>query len=322
MNHQFPSNPLLDFACIASVVGIWPRFCEPKLLTTSYVTLKIKDLPVGLDGLRILQFSDLHLNEHLSDRYIKKIKWKAERFAPDLVLFTGDFLCQSKLTQEISQRLYDFLCSFPKGRYGAFAVLGNHDYNQFVSVSDNGEYSVVNSNCSPLWKGFKKLFKRSLFPKSMNRNVRDVGLHNPLMDLLAKTPFRVLHNTCSTVPINGSALNIVGLGEYSLGRCDPAAAFRLWDDRFPGIIMAHNPDSTPLLADCPGSVIFSGHTHGGQVNLPFIGKKFLVMENPHLKRGMLYTHNKWLYVNRGIGGLMPFRFFSVPEILCLTLVPA
>lgn len=322
MNKQEFSHPLLDAVCVASLVGIWPRYCEPKLLSTSYVTLKIKDLPAELDGLRILQFSDLHLNHYLSDQFLKKICVKMEKFSPDLTVFTGDFLCQSQFSKELGQRLQNFLCELPKARYGAFAVLGNHDYAEFVSVNQAGDYAIAAPSSSPFRKGMKRLISRTVLPKAMQRNVHDVCLHQELIELLARTPFRLLHNACATVPINGSALNVVGLGEYSLGRCDPATAFRLWDDRFQGIILAHNPDSAPLVADYPGSVILSGHTHGGQVNLPLIRNKFLVMENPRFKRGMLYIHNKWLYVNRGIGGLMPFRWFAMPELLCLTLVPA
>lgn len=316
------SHPFWDAFCAASIVGIWPRFCEPRLLFTNFVTLKIKELPEGLDGLRILQFSDLHFSSSTSDSYLEKIKRKAAAFAPDLIVFTGDFLCRSQIEPKDKERLEHFLCSFPKAKYGSFAVLGNHDYDEFVSMNSSGEYAIMKPDTSPIGQGLKKIFSRSVKPKAMQIDVHNVPLHQSLLGLLSKTPFRLLHNSCATVPINGTALNIVGLGEYTLGRFDPSSAFRLWDDRFPGIILAHNPDCVPYLASFPGAVILSGHTHGGQINLPLIVKKFLVMENPRYKQGIFHVNGKWLYVNRGVGSLMPFRFFAPPELLCLTLVPS
>ena len=62
-----------------------------------------------------------------------------------------------------------------------------------------------------------------------------------------------------------------------------------------------------------------GHTHGGQVNLPWFWKKFTLMENPQLKRGLVRMLDKWIYINRGVGSIMQFRWFAKPEILLLTL---
>ncbi|MFA6916154.1 MAG: UDP-2,3-diacylglucosamine diphosphatase LpxG [Parachlamydiales bacterium] len=323
MNKAEPSShKVFDALCIASIIGIWPRYCEPNILSTNYVTLKIKDLPAELDGLRILQFSDLHISSDSSDKFLAKVQKKAAKFSADINIFSGDFLCRSQLDAQSKEKLSQFLNSFPKARYGSFAVLGNHDYAEFVSTNKEGEYAISSTDKSAVSRGLSKIFSRSKAPNAMRIDVHNVPLHNELLQLLAKTPFRLLHNVSSTIPINGSALNIAGLGEYSLGRFDPENAFRLWDERFPGIIIAHNPDCAPHLVHFPGAVILSGHTHGGQINFPIIGKRFLSMENPSLKKGMIHTANKWLYVNRGIGSLIPLRWFAPPEILCLTLVQA
>ncbi len=316
------AHPWWDAFCVASIVGIWPRYCEPRMLTTNYVTLKIKDLPSALQGLKILQFSDLHLNPSQSDKFLEKVKRKAEKFAPDIAVFTGDFICQSKLDPATANKLLHFLTTFPRGRYGSFAILGNHDYAEFVSVNSSEEYSVTPPTATPFMKGLKRAFSRTLTPKAMQRTVHDVPLHQELLALLSQTPFRLLHNACATVPIQGSALNIAGLGEYMLGRFDPENAFKLWDYNYPGIVLAHNPDCVPHLTNFPGAVILAGHTHGAQINVPLVRKRFLCMENPQYKQGMIHVSDKWLYVNRGLGALMPFRWFAPPELLCLTLVPA
>jgi predicted MPP superfamily phosphohydrolase len=103
------------------------------------------------------------------------------------------------------------------------------------------------------------------------------------------------------------------------GRCLPEIAFKNYDKQYPGIILAHNPDSSALLESYPGEVILSGHTHGCQINLPWMWKKFTKLENMSLRKGFFKVRDKWLYVNRGVGAIMKFRWFSVPEILFLTL---
>jgi predicted MPP superfamily phosphohydrolase len=85
------------------------------------------------------------------------------------------------------------------------------------------------------------------------------------------------------------------------------------------VVLVHNPDGVKTLRGYPGDVVLSGHTHGGQVNLPWMWKRFAVLENPAVRRGLYYLEGKWIYVNRGIGSVMKFRWFAVPEILSITL---
>jgi predicted MPP superfamily phosphohydrolase len=310
----------LDACCIASIVGIWPRFIEPRLVTTNVVTLKVKDLPPALNGLKILHFSDLHLHRNVSDKFLAKLCRKARAWSPDIVAFTGDFICHSQLDDKV--RLQAFLRDFPEGKYGSYAVLGNHDYAESVSVNGNGEYAVFKRGGSPLKNGIKRLFTRTRTPVAMQLAVRDIPLHKELPALLKTTPFKLLHNETKLIHVGDSALNICGLGEYLLGRFDPVKAFTNWDANYPGIILAHNPDCAPLLADYPGSVVLSGHTHGGQVNLFGLANTFMMIEHPQLRRGLVHVHDKWVSVSRGVGGILPFRWFAPPELLCLTLKSA
>ena len=104
-----------------------------------------------------------------------------------------------------------------------------------------------------------------------------------------------------------------------LGRCLPEQAFSSFDKKAPGIVMAHNPDCVPALESYPGDVILCGHTHGGQINIPGIRQKFIMIENQQFTRGLHQAGEKWVYTNRGLGAVMEFRWGSPPEILNLTL---
>lgn len=306
-----------DTWCVLSILGLWPRFIEPKMLSISKIDLPIANLPHSLEDLTILQISDLHWHANFSPAFIQKIINKINALQPDLLIFTGDFLTQSKL--ENAPGLKKFLNSL-NAKIGCFAVLGNHDYESYVTANDQGDYDVENfAQSHHLHKGFRLLFREVKLSKKISPAVQKLKTHDELIDLLQKTPFQLLHNSCKIIPVKQSFLNICGLGEYTLGRCLPQKAFEGYDASYPGLILTHNPDSVPLLLDYPGDIILAGHTHGGQVNLPFLRNKFTRVEQMQHIRGLKKLNGKWVYINRGIGSVMPFRWFSTPELTLIRL---
>lgn len=307
---------LWDLFCLSSIVGIWPRFIEPKLIFTKNLSLNIPHLPEALNGLKILQISDLHLNSDMSDSLLDKFIKKTKKFQPDLIVFTGDFLCYAIMDQP--ERLRHFLQQF-KARYGCYAVFGNHDYSSFVSINSKGEYDTIAPTASSLGRAFRRIFETTHLTHTTTQQAREITIHQELVKLINDTPFQLLNNQTVTININDTRLNITGLGEYMLGKTDPTTAFSNYDKQAPGIILLHNPDGVSLLKDSPGDIVLSGHTHGGQVYLPWLWKKFTLLENMELSRGLVKYGNKWVYINRGMGSVLPFRWFSPPEILMLTL---
>ncbi|MCP5508558.1 MAG: UDP-2,3-diacylglucosamine diphosphatase LpxG [Chlamydiales bacterium] len=305
---------LWDAWCIASIVGIWPRFIEPNLLRQTRITLALPNLERPV---RIAQFSDLHLHSGVSDCLLKKIVKRIAQMQPDIVIFSGDFICCSQIKQP--ERLQAFLNAIPEAPLGNYCTLGNHDYSGYVSINSNGDYDVFNTKKGDvgIGKAFSMLFSNTTLSRKVTENAKRTPFHQELNTLIAGTPFKLLHNQT----LQAGHLNITGLGEYTLGKMDPEQAFAGYNNDYPGVVLLHNPDGLPYLDDYPGEVILSGHTHGGQVNIPFLWKKFTLMENRHLKSGLIRHKNKWIYINRGVGSVISFRWFSPPELLELTLEP-
>lgn len=318
LTHQKPTNPFLwDLFCTASLIGIWPRFIEPNLIFTTRLSLPIPNLPKDLENFKILQISDIHLNENTSTLFLAKLVKKCRALKPDLIVLTGDFICYGALREP--ERLKSLLQQF-QAPYGCYAVLGNHDYASFVSINAKGDYDVITPPASSsLSRAFQRLVESKSLTKITTAQAKNTPLHSTLVPLIQETPFKLLHNATETISVKGTKLNICGLGEYCLKKNDAAQAFQKYDQSYPGIILLHNPDGAPTLKDYPGDVILSGHTHGGQVNLPWMWKKFTLLENMKFKKGLKQTDGKWLYINRGLGSVLPFRWFSPPEILLLTL---
>jgi predicted MPP superfamily phosphohydrolase len=313
------SERLWDTWCILSIIGIWPRFIEPNLLTTTHLKLSIPGLPSALHGFKITQLSDLHFAPRVTNYFFHKLIKAVRSQSPDLITMTGDFLCYGELSDP--ERLRQLLQSL-SAPHGCYAVLGNHDYAQAVSINAAGDYDVLQDNSSSIIKGFKRLFSKTVLTKKTTPQASAIDLNPELIALLKNSPFELLNNRTKIIPVGNTHLNLCGLGEYILGRCQPEQAFANYDPSYPGIILLHNPDGAPLLDQYPGDIVLSGHTHGGQINLPWLWKKLTLMENMQFKKGLKRLNGKWLYISRGVGSVMPFRWFAPPEIVHITLEAA
>ena len=90
------------------------------------------------------------------------------------------------------------------------------------------------------------------------------------------------------------------------------------------IVLAHNPDTADTGFTTRIDLMISGHTHGGQVKLPFIGTPILPVKNKNYSSGLKRSPGGTnVYISRGIGwAVLPVRFNCYPEISVLELVPA
>ncbi|MBK7028608.1 MAG: metallophosphoesterase [Bacteroidales bacterium] len=92
------------------------------------IEVKLEGLPEKFDGFRIVQLSDIHLGSWYSDRPLIK--------APDMILFTGD------LVNYVTDEAYPFepVLKQLKAPMGVYAILGNHDYGDYVSWKSEKEH--------------------------------------------------------------------------------------------------------------------------------------------------------------------------------------
>jgi uncharacterized protein len=90
------------------------------------------------------------------------------------------------------------------------------------------------------------------------------------------------------------------------------------------ILLAHNPDAYERLDRFRFHLMLSGHTHGGQVVIPFFGAPILPIQHKERAAGLFHltpAHpERALYVNRGVGYLRRIRLFCPPEVTCITLL--
>jgi uncharacterized protein len=98
---------------------------EPHLVEYVQRDLPIKHLPAALEGKLMVQLSDIHVGEQVSDDFLRRHFARIAAMKPDIVVVTGDWVTyQSK--RQLSQ-LREILKDFPLGRLGTVGIVGNHD---------------------------------------------------------------------------------------------------------------------------------------------------------------------------------------------------
>lgn len=151
----------------------------------------------------------------------------------------------------------------------------------------------------------------------------DSGIAKPaVMDALAIHKIPLLHNSYMPVERDGARLWIAGTGDafwkdMDLDKAVPPAS-RTGNEAV--ILMVHEPDVLPLVARQNVDLMFSGHTHGGQIRFPFLPPMHLPPLGKRYVEGLFHLGPTQLYVNRGVGTVgIPMRFNCPPEITEITL---
>jgi uncharacterized protein len=252
-------------------------------LDTVHQTIGIKNLPDPFHGYRIVQLSDIHLDEFTEPFFLEHVVHKVNALAPDLVLLTGDFVTRGSLTfiasTHAAHRCAEILGTLTSPL--RYAILGNHDVSVSAplvvrSLTNNGipvlvnEYVAIERNGARIWLG----------------GTDDPNTSHPSLNL--------------SIPAKPDG---------------------------PVILMSHEPDYADTVMEHPRGqlvdLMLAGHSHGGQVRLPFVGPLILPPLGEKYVQGYFRFDKLQLYVNRGIGTVgLPFRLNCPPEITVITLQPA
>jgi len=253
-------------------------------------------LPPGSSSLRVLHISDLHMtpNQRRKQAWVRELAG----LEPDLVVNTGDNLAHPKAVPAVVQALGDLLA-----RPGVF-VFGSNDY--FGPRVKNPLNYVTNPSH------------------------RVYGEPLPWQDLRAAFSERGwldLTHTRREFDVAGLRIAAAGVDDPHIGRdrydaiagpASPSADLRL------GLVHSPEPRVLDRFAADGYQLVMAGHTHGGQVCLPFFGA---LVTNCGLDRSRAKGPSRWgattqLHVSAGLGTspFAPVRFCCRPEATLLTLI--
>lgn len=263
------------------------------------VPLRFPGLAKGLQGLRIVQISDMHLGSFADEAPVKRMVDAILAEKPDLVFFTGDMVNYAA-REALPYR--DLLAQI-RAKHGVYSILGNHDYGTYIQWESQ---AAQRENLDTL----KQL-------------QRDAG-------------WRLLLDENDILEIGGSKVAIIGIQYWGhsmrfgkVGNLSKAVPGSETADL--RLLLSHDPShwdhevtTEPAFRNIEAT--FSGHTHGFQfgVEIPSLGLKWSPAKYVYPHWAGLYEQNgQTLYVNRGIGFIgYPGRLGIPPEITVFELQPA
>lgn len=276
------------FLSFLILAGIWGVFIEPNHIKVEKLSLEIKDLPPSFENLKILHLSDFHSRGFGQKE--KKILEILSQLSPDFIFITGDIVDWSTRDFESCRKFWKELSKNYQGRI--FAVYGNHDHR--------------------------------------NKNFRDLDA------FLKESKIEILNNESRKIEKGEDFIYLIGVDDSHLGYDNIENAMKGIKSNASKILLAHSPEIFRKIKDLPANrlepqgdwqagkdinLVLAGHTHGGQINIPFFSYFVLPLKyDKKYKSGLFEENLIYLYVSRGIGEtVLPIRVNAFPEVALIEL---
>ena len=243
-------------------------------------TVHFSDLPAHLEGLRILQISDLHASSQEEVHF--DIWSRIENLDFDIAVITGDII---------------------------LGLVWNHS-GPILELEPHREHLAALAARVPTY--FVEGNHESHHYAQMSQFMEEVGIH-------------FLRNETAFLEINGGVIEIIGTADNSTlqrdGFDDFYALFDTPSNNFQ-LVLTHQPQLFDHFKDSGINLTLAGHTHGGQLRLPFLPTIYAPNQGfwPRYGAGFYYYNDAVLYVSRGVTTTyFPIRFWNRPEIAIFEL---
>ncbi len=287
---------IITFFILIIILAWYCFIFEPNNLKIEKITVKINNLPTSFENVKIVQLSDFHCKKF--GKKEEKTLQMIEPLDPDFIFITGDIVDRN--TQDIDSCKMLWQTLGEKYPNKVYAIFGNHDFENYQSsyleqsLNESGIILLNNKN-QELEKNGDKIELIGVVDPGVayNRVEKKYGLFHffytkEVIDYLDDLPI----------------------------------AFEGVNNDEVKIVLSHSPDIIEdINSNETADLILVGHTHGGQIKIPFL-RAFWSPTKDHGKyiSGLFKINNFYLYVNRGIGvSFLPIRFNSDPEITLIEL---
>lgn len=271
-------------------------FCsyQNRHLETTYYTYKAEHLDAEFDGYRIVQISDLHNAKFGKDN--QKLVDRIRECEPDMIVLTGDLVDSNHTNVDRAVQFVDEIVKICPVYY----VTGNHEY--WLEAS---EYDELMSGLTGA--GAVILDDQVVEISRGDAKFRLVGLDDRS---LSDGTLEALFSDES-------------IGHDQAGQKEETADNENSEKKEFTVVLAHEPQYLARYASAGVDLVLSGHAHGGQFRLPFVGGIVAPDQGffPEYTAGEYYMDGTEMIVSRGLGNsVIPVRLFNYPEIVCVELV--
>jgi len=260
----------------------WGSFIEPRRLVVRHAPIDFRTTAKH-EQIKIAFLSDFHLGPYKKSFFVKRIVKQVIKQNPDVVLLGGDYI----LGSDGSNAKYLAPLKNLSERYPVYAVMGNHEFH----LADENDPRLVDRTAT-------------------------------LRMLFDKLNIKILENKTVPISVRGAKFNLTGLPEIWTHKANFQIAEINQDPRLQNILLVHNPE---IILDPNAQkydLVISGHTHGGQIRLPFIGSlaPLPTKLGRDFDQGLFPTKNGYLYISSGLGESgARARLFDPPEITILDI---
>lgn len=269
-------------AILLSCLVIWTIWGNTALMASS-VTISGNQIPDSFSGFRIAQVSDLH-NAEFWENNTELLQMLSEN-APDIIVITGDLVDAGHTDIDIALNFVNEAVQIAPVYY----VTGNHEaslpqYDEFKAALERIGTTVLEDRAIQLQRGSEQIML--------------IGLSDP--DFTMKGDI---------------------FGESSSMFCTKLESLTDSKSSYT-ILLSHRPELFETYINCGVDLVFSGHAHGGQFRLPFIGGLIAPDQGlfPRYDAGLYTEGSTNMVVSRGLGNsIIPFRFNNRPEIVFVEL---
>lgn len=258
---------------------------ENTIIEVTKYTVSSDRLPEAFDGYKIVQVSDLH-SADFGDGHRQLIS-KINGCKPDVIVVTGD-LCASDKSEDIDSALLFMEKALKVAP--VYYITGNHE----VYLS---KYMILMARIDDLGVTI------------LNDDKVSISIGNESIDLIGFSDPRF---------VGGSEKVERAEIKNKLDRFNPSG------EKYT-ILLSHRPEMLSLYSRYNIDLVFTGHAHGGQIRLPFIGGLYAPGQGvfPKYTDGVHEKNGTTMIISRGIGSsIFPFRINNNPEIISVTLKKA
>jgi uncharacterized protein len=273
---------VMSVALVALVA--WAFWLEPASLTVRRVSLQITSWHAEHRDMKIALLTDLHVGApHMSLENLRRVVERTNGETPDMVLILGDLVIGGK--------------EHKGGVVGGAFVQPEPIAEELKRLrAPHGVFAVLGNH--DWWYDGGRV----------TAALKDAGIV-------------VLENQSVRIERAGRAFWLVGIADLWTRQPDIAGTLRQVEGDDPVLLMTHNPDIFPGVPSRV-SLTVAGHTHGGQVNFPLIGRPVLPSKfGQRYAMGHVVETGRHLFVSGGIGtSIIPVRFRVPPEIVILELI--
>jgi predicted MPP superfamily phosphohydrolase len=251
-------------------------------IVVEHVSIPLARLNPRLHGFTIAQLTDFHYSAFTAGIIESAVKMTND-LKPDLIALTGDYVTQSMLYSETRDE----------------------------------DSSRAAEPCARLLAKLRA--KSGVFAILGNHD--EVTNPDFVTNALQQNGIKVLANSSVPIERDDSRLWLAGVRDVMKGEPDLGKTLASIPAGEATVLLAHEPDYADEVRFSPVDLQLSGHSHGGQIDLPFIGPLYLPPLAKKYVAGLRKLGNLTLYTNRGVGTIrIPARLNCPPEVTLFTLV--